>query len=76
VLTLKQLGYHEKALVLVNTAAFFEPLLRLFEHFYAERFVSPSTRALFHVAATPADAMRYVADYSPDASRAGRARWE
>lgn len=76
VLTLKQLGYHEKALVLVNTAAFFDPLLQLFEHFYAGRFVSRSTRELFHVVSTPAEAMRYVVDYSPPPRGAGAARWE
>lgn len=76
VLTLKQLGYHEKALVLVNTASYFDPLLALFEHFYNHRFVSPDTRALFHVAATPAEAMRYVLDYSPPRSGTVRTKWE
>lgn len=68
ILTLKQLGYHGKALVLVNTSGFFDPLLGLFEHFYAERFASPGMRALYHVAATPADAMRYVEAHEPDVS--------
>src|SRR5690606_35836355 len=31
VLTLKQLGYHDKALVLVDVGGFFQPLLALFE---------------------------------------------
>lgn len=65
VLTLKQLGYHDKALVLVNTNGFYEPLLALFEHFYTERFARERYRTLYYVADTPEDALAYVARYEP-----------
>lgn len=66
VLTLKQLGYHDKAIVLVNTENFFGPLLELFEHLYAERCASPECRSLYHVATTPAEAVQYVEQYEPE----------
>ncbi len=60
ILTLKQLHRHEKPFVLLNTAGFFDPLLALFERLYTERFTKPEYRALYHVAAQPADAMAYL----------------
>ena len=60
VLTLRQLGYHDKAIVLVNTDSFYDPLLELFEHFYEEQFSRPQARTLYYVASDPADAFRYL----------------
>lgn len=65
VLTLKQLGYHNKPITLVNTAGFFEPLLALADHFYRTRFAGKHTRQLFHVAPDPGDALDYIAAYEP-----------
>jgi uncharacterized protein (TIGR00730 family) len=53
VLTLKQLGYHQKPLFLVNAHGFYQPLLTLFEHFYAERFARESHRELYTVVTQP-----------------------
>lgn len=63
VLTLKQLGYHGKAIVLVNTQGFFDPLLALFEHFFAHRVAHPRYRSLFHLAGTPEAAVAYAESY-------------
>ena len=63
VLTLRQLGYHDLPITLVNTANFFDPLLELFEHLYRERFAARSHRYLYHVAATPADALAHIEAY-------------
>lgn len=65
VLTLKLLGYHGKAIVLVNSGGFYDPLLALFEHFYQERFASEQSRSLYFVADTPEEAMEYVLSYAP-----------
>jgi uncharacterized protein (TIGR00730 family) len=65
VLTLKQLHYHDKALVLVNTGGFYDPLLALFEHFFRERFAHEQHRTLYHVAPDPDDALAYVDAYVP-----------
>jgi predicted Rossmann-fold nucleotide-binding protein len=38
VITLRQLGYHDKPVVLLNAGGFFDPLLEQFERLYAEAF--------------------------------------
>ena len=49
VLTLKQLGYHDKPLFLLNAFDFYRPLLELFEHIYRERFARGRHRSLYQV---------------------------
>jgi uncharacterized protein (TIGR00730 family) len=65
ILTLKQLGYHNKAVTLLNTAGFFDPLLAAFEHIYAEQFASEALRASYHVSRDPADALAFIETYEP-----------
>ena len=60
VLTLRQLGYHDKAIALVNTDGFYNPLLDLFEHFYREHFARARTRDSYYVAPNPEDALSYL----------------
>ena len=57
VLTLRQLGYHDKAIALVNTDGFYDPLLELFDHFYREQFAP--ARDSFYVTPDPEDALSY-----------------
>lgn len=52
ILTLRQLGVVKKPCVFLNTAGFYDHLLRLFERMLAERFFKPSNMDLFRVAAT------------------------
>ncbi len=60
VLTLRQLGYHQCPIALVNTNGFYDPLLALFKHLYAEQFAFPGAQAAYHVAPTPAAALAYI----------------
>jgi uncharacterized protein (TIGR00730 family) len=48
-LTWKQLGQHNKPIVLVNINGFWSPLLEFFESLVAERLVSSVDRKLYHV---------------------------
>ena len=50
-LTAKQLGFHQKPIVLLNSENFFQPLLALFEHLYQGRFARPDNRFLYRVIA-------------------------
>lgn len=63
VLTLKQLGYHDKALTLVNTGGYYDPLLELFEHFFRERFAHERYRSLYAVVSRPEEALEYIESY-------------
>lgn len=65
VLTLKQLRYHDKAIALVNTNGFYDPLVELFEHFFRERFAHERYRTLYHLAPDPDDALAYLEAYTP-----------
>ncbi len=60
VLTLRQLGYHDKPIALVNAEGFYDPLLELFEHFFRERFARAHSRRLYHVASDPEAALRHL----------------
>jgi uncharacterized protein (TIGR00730 family) len=65
VLVLKQLHYHDKAIVLLNVDGFFDPLLALFDGLIEQRFAKQETLALYHVAPTPAAALAYLTSYQP-----------
>ena len=60
VLTLRQLGYHGKAIALINTDGFYDPLLDLFDHFYREHFARPRARDTYYVTPDPEDALSYL----------------
>jgi len=65
VLVLKQLHYHNKAIVLLNLDGFYDPLLALFDGLIAQRFAKPETTELYYVAPSPAAALAYLATYQP-----------
>jgi hypothetical protein len=50
VLTLKQLGVHNKPIVVVNTNGFYDPLVALFDHFVAHQFSHCSPDSLYYLA--------------------------
>ena len=56
ILTLRQLGYHTKPIILVNTDGYYDPLLAQFEQLYALGFADERNRALYHVVRNPAEA--------------------
>ena len=51
VLTLKQLGYHRKPIVLLQVDGFWDGLLAFFEQLYAGSFAKEAYRRLYHVTA-------------------------
>lgn len=65
VMTLKQLGYHSKPIVFLNTEGYYSCLLEMFEHIYAENFAKVEYRQLYHICDTPDEVIAYLADYEP-----------
>lgn len=49
-LTLRQLRYHDKPIMFLNTAGFYDPLLAFFEHAVTAGFVAPAHLGLYAVA--------------------------
>lgn len=64
IITHKQLQYHQKPIVFLNTEGFYNPLNDFFEHLYLNEFARPAFRALYHFAHSPEDAMVYLDNYT------------
>lgn len=62
-MTLKQLGYHNKAIVFINSNNFYKNLLQMFEHFYREKFAKTQYQSLYHIAQTPQQAITHIKNY-------------
>ena len=63
VITLRQLSYHHKPIVFVNTNNFFDHLFKQFELSYVELFAKDVYRKLYFIAETPEEAMKYIENY-------------
>ena len=57
ILSFRKLGLHHRALVLLNTAGFFDPLLAQIERAVEEGFDAPAARSYFRVTDDPRDAI-------------------
>ena len=56
----KTLGYHNKPIVILNVAGFFDPLLAMIDHGIEQQFIKPWARQLFHVSLTVGDAIEFL----------------
>ena len=65
IITLKQLGDHNKAIVFLNVNGFFDPLFAMFERLFAERFAKETFRQLYHIAPDAEGALAYIEAYQP-----------
>jgi hypothetical protein len=65
VIVLKQLGYHDRSIVFVNTLNYWNPLIALFEETIRQHFARPTNRNLYKVVETPHEAIAYIANYYP-----------
>ncbi len=59
-LTLKQLGFHNKAIVFINTKQVYQPLFDFFEHLYRENFADSSCRELYYIAPDSLNAIDWL----------------
>lgn len=56
----KQLGMHNKPIVILNINNYFAPLLTMIEHGIEQRFIKTAARDYYHVSKTVEDAMKYL----------------
>ncbi len=66
VLTLKQLGRTDKALVILNVNGFYDKLLELLENFILNKSVKKSVYDLFFVTTSINEALDYIENYKPE----------
>jgi len=60
IITLKQLQYHTKPVVFINTGNFFNHLLAHLDKCFAEKFMQEKHRKLYTVVQAPAEALAYI----------------
>lgn len=65
IITLKQLGYHQKPIVLLNTNGFYSSLISQFEETVAQSFATPDVLDLFSVSTSPQETLEYIKTYKP-----------
>jgi uncharacterized protein (TIGR00730 family) len=65
VYTWAQLGYHRKPVALLNTAAYYEPLLAMLRHTVEEGFMRPPLLDMLLVADEPISLIQKLNDYTP-----------
>ncbi len=74
VLTWKQLGLHDKPIVVVDTGGYWNPLIHMIERVVATGFAPPSSRDLMRVVGTPEEVLPLLASL-PEPSLAPPSRF-
>lgn len=63
IITLKQLEYHKKPVVIMNFNHYYDVLKALFEHIIAEHFATKDSENLYYFTEQPQDAIDYIENY-------------
>lgn len=61
----KQLGYNNKAIVILNTNGFYNKLIDFFNEIVKQKFGKCDDYGLYFVAQTPEEAVEYLKNYTP-----------
>lgn len=62
----KQLGYNDKAIVILNTDGFYDNLLKFFDDMISKNFANVNMKNSYYIAKTPQDAIDYLKNYKPE----------
>lgn len=65
-ITGRQLGYHNKPLVFLNTNNFYSPLIDFFEQMYKYNFATPDTKNMYYISNHPEECVEYIENFVPD----------
>ena len=65
VITLKQLQYHNKAIVFINTDGFYNSLFDQFERAYRDSFSKEDYKSTYFIASDSEGALNYIHNYQP-----------
>lgn len=57
ILALRQLAMHDKPVVIINVAGYYDPLLQLFDHVFEHRFANPKHRGSYRIVTDPESAL-------------------
>ncbi len=65
VIALKQLQYHNKAIVFINTDGFYNALFQQFERAYKDSFSKEDYKNTYYIAESSLEAINYIQNYQP-----------
>jgi len=65
ILTLKQLGRHNKAIVILNIDGYYDNMLKMMEVSIEQKFITRDCVDLYRVSNTIEDALNYIESYDP-----------
>ncbi len=65
IITLKQLRYHAKPIVILDVDGYYDPLLSLFERIFDEGFAKRKFAELYHVTDNIEEAVQFIEQYQP-----------
>lgn len=65
IITLKQLKYHNKPIVIMNYNGFYDTLLRQFDSIIDNRFAKEESALLYHISTDVDDALDFIDSYRP-----------
>jgi len=65
ILTLKQLGRHNKAIVILNINGYFDDMLKMMSHAIDKKFITTDCVELYKVVNTADEALDYIESYDP-----------
>lgn len=63
IIVARMLGYHNKAIVLLNVNDYFNPLLTMIDHGIEQKFIKPQARRQFYIAQSVSNAIEYLRAY-------------
>ena len=65
IITLKQLKYHKKPIVIINSNNFYDPMLKQFDLIIEQNFAKAESGLLYHITSDISDALEYIDNYKP-----------
>jgi hypothetical protein len=65
ILVARLLGYHQKPIVLLNVANYYNPLLAMINHGIEQRFIKAKAHEAYFVATTVGEAIEYLTQRAP-----------
>lgn len=65
IITLKQLKYHEKPIIILNVKGYYDDLIKIFEKIIREKFAKQQCENLYYITSEVDDALKYIEEYTP-----------
>ena len=66
ILTLKQLGRHEKAIVVFDVIGYYDSIIKMLDIAIEQKFMTAESKKLFHISKDAEDALDYIESYIPE----------